>query len=330
MYIQETIAWSGDVEGRLALLKTLGVDHIAIHVPHTSDPTRGVPFLDLSSVASATASLARAKAMITAHGLQLRTVFAISGFDAIKRGLPGRDEKIAEVLNLITAMGENEVPILAYNFKLLVSKHLRSQPMPGRGAAHYVSFDYDEYLKNPAAPISPPITEAQMWDNLSTFLKAAVPVAEQAGVRLALHPDDPPLPAGIPALAGAANIVSTFEHYRKIFDNVPSSANGMLFCQGCVKEMQNVDVYQAIRAMGTANKIVMVHFRNVKGAFPRFQETFVDDGDVDMFRAMQAYRDAGFKGPYALDHSPEFAHSEIANQAFVIGYIRGLIQAVYR
>lgn len=94
--------------------------------------------------------------------------------------------------------------------------------------------------------------------------------------------------------------------------------------------MQGVNVYDAIRDMGSIDKIVMVHFRNVRGSFPKFQETFVDDGEVDMYRAMQAYRDVGFKSPFSLDHSPAFPGAQIANQAFVIGYLRALIQSVYR
>ena len=73
--------------------------------------------------------------------------------------------------------------------------------------------------------------------------------------------------------------------------------------------MQGVNVYDAIRDMGSIDKIVMVHFRNVRGSFPKFQETFVDNGDVDMYRAMQAYRDVGFKGPFSLDHSPDVPRS---------------------
>ena len=157
-----------------------------------------------------------------------------------------------------------------------------------------------------------------------------IPVAEKTGVRMALHPDDPPVPRGTPALAGAAHIVSTFDDYRRIFGLVPSPSNGMLFCQGCVTEMQGVNVYDAIREIGSIDKIVMVHFRNVRGEFPKFQEVFVDNGDVDMYRAMQAYRDVGFKGPFSLDHSPMFPGAETANQAFAIGYLRALIQAVYR
>ena len=327
MYIQDKVSWNGEVENKLRLLKTLGVDCVSMDIP---DGPRDGGAIDLSTLESATAFFRKAKSAVAAHGMDLRTVLGTSGFDEIKRGLPGRDRKIAWLLNAVQAMGVAGIPILAYNFKLLNSKLLRSAPSKGRGGAKYISFDYDEYLKKPAPPIDPPVSEEKMWDNIAYFLKAVIPAAEKAGVRLALHPDDPPVPYGTPALAGAAHIVSSFDQYRRIFGIVPSSSNGMLFCQGCVTEMQGVDVYDAIRQMGSIDKIVMVHFRNVRGEFPRFQETFVDEGDVDMVRAMQAYRDAGFKGPFSLDHSPMFPEAEIANQAFVVGYLRGLIQAVYR
>ncbi len=327
MLIQDKVTWDADVEKNLALMSTLGVDCVSMELP---DGPRANAAVDLSTPAAADAFFGKAQATVAAHGMALRTVLATSGFEEIKRGIAGRDEKIAFLQNAIRAMGRAGIPILAYNFKLLNSKLLRSEPTPGRGGSTYISFDYDAYLKKPAAPIHPPLSEAQMLDNIGYFLKAVVPVAEQAGVRLALHPDDPPMPHGLPPLAGAAHIASTFDQYQRIFDIVPSRANGMLFCQGCVTEMQGVDVYDAIRHMGSIDKIVMVHFRNVRGEFPKFQETFVDNGDVDMFRAMQAYRDVGFKGPFSLDHSPMFAGAQVANQAFVVGYMRALIQAVYR
>ena len=327
MYIQDKVSWDGAVEKKLGLLKTLGVDCVAMDIP---DGPRAGGAIDLSNPDSAAAFFRKAKATVSAHGLELRTVLATSGFDDIKRGAAGRDRQIAWLLNAVQGMGAAGIPIMAYNFKLLNSKLLRSAPTKGRGEASYISFDYDEYLKKPATAIDPPVAEENMWDNISYFLKAVVPTAEKFGVRLALHPDDPPVPHGTPALAGAAHIVSTLDQYRRIFGIVPSPSNGMLFCQGCVTEMKGVDVYDAIRQMGAVDKIVMVHFRNVRGEFPRFQETFVDDGDVDMYRAMQAYRDAGFKGPFSLDHSPMFPEADIANTAFVVGYLRGLIQAVYR
>src|SRR4051812_6684752 len=327
MYIQDRVSWNGDIEQNLALVSTLGLDCVAIDLP---DSRRGNPAMDLSTRESAVAFFKAAKAKVAAHGMQLRTVLATSGFDEIKRGTSGRDEKIAFLLDVVHAMGQAGIPILAYNFKLLNSKLLRSAPTQGRGSSTYISFDYDECLKKPAPPFSPPLSEQQVFDNLAYFLKALVPAAEKAGVRMALHPDDPPVPTGTPALAGAGHIASTFNQYHKIFDIVPSPSNGMLFCQGCVTEMKSVDVYDAIRHMGSSDKIVMVHFRNVHGEFPRFQETFVDNGDVDMYRAMQAYRDVGFKGPFSLDHSPMFPGAEVANQAFAVGYLRALIQAVYR
>jgi mannonate dehydratase len=327
MQIQDKVTWDADVEKNLALMSTLGIDCVSLELP---DDPRGNPAMDLSSPDAITTYFAKAKATVAAHGMDLHTVLATSGFAEIKRGVTGRDEKIAYLQNVIQAMGAAGIPIMAYNFKLIVSKYLRSAPTPGRGTSTYISFDYDDYLKNPAPPLNPPISEAQMWDNIAYFLKAVIPVAEKSGVRLALHPDDPPMPHGLPPLAGAAHIASDFDQYQRIFDIVPSRSNGMLFCQGCVTEMQGVDVYDAIRHMGSRDKIVMVHFRNVRGEFPKFQETFVDNGDVDMFRAMQAYRDIGFKGPFSLDHSPMFPGAQIANQAFVVGYMRALIQAVYR
>jgi mannonate dehydratase len=325
MYIQDKVSWDGNVEKSLALMKTLGVDCVAMDIPD-----RPRDNIDLSTLESATAFFRRAKATVSAHGMELRTVLATSGFDEIKKGTAGRDQKIALLLNAVQAMGAAGIPILAYNFKLLNSKLLRSAPTKGRGEATYISFDYDEYLKNPARPLDPPIPEEKVWDNLTYFLKAMIPAAERSGVRMALHPDDPPVPHGLPPLAGAGHVASSFDQFRRIFGIVPSPSNGMLFCQGCVTEMKGVDVYDAIRQMGAIDKIVMVHFRNVRGEFPRFQETFVDNGDVDMYRAMQAYRDAGFKGPFSLDHSPMFPEAHIANQAFVVGYLRALIQAVYR
>lgn len=327
MYIQEKVAWNADVEKKLAHLKTLGVDCIAVDLP---DPLPLGSAIDLSTVAAATEFMMKARKTVEAHGMELKTVLATSGYIDIKKGTAGRDRQIESLVNAIPAMGAAGIPILAYNFKVLLSKHLRSEPTQGRGAAQYISFDYDGYLKKPAAPVDPPISEEQMWDNLAYFLKAVIPTAEKCGVRLALHPDDPPVPHGIPPLAGVAHIACSFDQYRRIFGIVPSRSNGMLFCQGCIKEMKGVNVYDAIREMGSIDKIVMVHFRNVRGSFPKFQETFVDDGNVDMYRAMQAYRDVGFRGPFSLDHSPIFAHAEVVNQAFAIGYLRGLIQSVYR
>ena len=181
---------------------------------------------------------------------------------------------------------------------------------------------------NPPSLPGKEIAEEQLWENIAYFLERVIPVAEEVGVRIALHPDDPPVPE---PLGGAARIVGSVPNYERIFDLVESDANGMLFCQGCVAEM-GADVLETIRTMGSRNKIVFVHFRNIRGSSYKFQEVFIDEGDVDMVRAMETYRDVGFNGPFMMDHTPGIPHhsGSWAGRAYANGYIRALIQAVYR
>jgi D-mannonate dehydratase len=166
MYIQDKVSWNSDVENRLRLMKTLGVDCVSMDIP--DGPSDRGP-IDLSNVESATTFFRKAKATVAAHGMDLRTVLATSGFDDIKRALPGRERQIAWLLNAVQAMGVVGIPILAYNFKLLNSKLLRSAPSQGRGGARYISFDYDECLKKPAPSIDPPISEEKMGTTSRTF-----------------------------------------------------------------------------------------------------------------------------------------------------------------
>ena len=117
---------------------------------------------------------------------------------------------------------------------------------------------------------------------------------------------------------------------------VPSHHNAMLFCQGCMTELLGQGVYEAIAEMAGNEKIAWVHFRNVRGQLPRFAEVFIDEGDIDMRRAMGIYRDNGFRGPYMMDHTPTLAitqprdeRADWIGKAYAIGYIRALIQTVY-
>jgi mannonate dehydratase len=173
-----------------------------------------------------------------------------------------------------------------------------------------------------------PIAEEAMWQHLQWFYERVIPEAAAAGVKVCLHPDDPPIPD---PLGGAARITSSVEQYHRIFDLVPSEANAMLFCQGCVAEM-GVDVYQAIRSIGQRGKIGFVHFRDIRGTPHDFVETYVDEGQNDMYRAMATYKEVGFQGPFMLDHTPVLPrpYNRSHGQAFANGYIKALIQAVYR
>jgi len=206
--------------------------------------------------------------------------------------------------------------------------NFRTPKTIGRGSAGYSTFDYDLFMQNRPQLYCPEVTEEEMWERMESFMRAVIPVAEKAGVTMALHPDDPPVPE---PLGGVAQVCSTTAQFRRIFDSVPSHHHRMLFCQGCMTELLGQGVYDFIAEMASNNKIQWVHFRNVRGQLPHFEEVFMDEGDIDMKRAMEVYRDNGFNGPFMMDHTPQFQGGDSARpgKAYANGYIRRLIEEVY-
>ncbi|HXF64819.1 MAG TPA: mannonate dehydratase [Caldilineaceae bacterium] len=314
MFIQEQLSWRQVNDETLAFLRAIGVDYLAVY-----------PSPDMRDGQDRAEYWWQIRRLAEKHGLKLNNV-ASPVWDEITLGLPDRDEKIEAWCTILRNLGEVGIPTMGYNFKPV--GNFRTTPTPGRGGARYSTFDYEEFMQNPPYFPDKAIGEEALWNNLAYFLRQVIPVAEAAGVQMALHPDDPPIPE---PLGGAARIVSTLDHYKRIFQLAPSRCNAMLFCQGCVAEM-GVDVEQAIRDIGGMGKIAYVHFRNIRGTPRRFQEVFIDEGDVDMVRMMQVYREVGFNGPYMMDHTPDFPReaSGGAGRAYAVGYMRGLIQAVYR
>jgi mannonate dehydratase len=315
MTIQDHLAWDQVNDETLSFFKAIGINYLTINPPP-----------DMSDGRDRTELWLKMRDLVESHGLKLYNV-GLSPWDSITLGLPDRDEKIEAWCTMLRGLGTAGIPTLGYNFKPAGNFRTSSTPI-GRGGAIYSTFDYDELMQNPPDYPDKHIGEEKLWENLAYFLERVIPVAEEVGVRMALHPDDPPIPE---PLGGAARIVSTLDQYQRIFHLVPSDSNGMLFCQGCVAEM-GVDVCGAIRVIGSQNKIVYVHFRNIRGTPRKFQEVFLDEGDVDMFRAMQTYREVGFQGPFMMDHTPHLPQKEAgwAGRAFAVGYIRAMIQAVYR
>jgi mannonate dehydratase len=201
--------------------------------------------------------------------------------------------------------------------------------IPTRGGALVSGFD----ITKAAEPLTNygPVTEDQLWANLRYFLERVVPVAEKAKVKLAMHPDDPPLSP----LRGLPRIMRSLENYQRLLDLVPSSVNGITFCQGNFTLMTK-DVPAAIRNFGKQQKIFFVHLRDVKGTVEHFEETFHDAGQTNMAECLRAYRDIGFEGVCRPDHVPtmegdsnERPGYSTLGRLFAIGYIRGLIQSVY-
>ncbi len=254
----------------------------------------------------------------------------------IKLGLPGRDEQIDNWCKTIQNLGEAGIPTLVYFFSLRSwygNYGLRTdRATPGRGGSKLTSFDYDD-VKNETekywgvpVPGSVEAGDDQIWDNVTYFLKAVIPVAEEAGVEMALHADDPP----ISPIGGVARVFRSHEAMRRVIEIVPSDSNGLTFCTGTIGAMPE-NVLDAIRYFGSRGKIFHVHFRNVTGAVPKFSETFIGEGQVDMMEAMKAFHDVGVYAPMVEDHVPELeegSKKQFRSRAYAFGYIRALLDAV--
>ena len=315
MHIQEQLSIDQMTPEMLSFYRAIGVDYVIVRAP-----------LEAWEEGAQVGRWREMQDLAKEHGLFVNAL-ATRLWDEILLGKPERDRRIESWCAVLETLGGAGVPVAGYDF---FPRFFRTESKPlGRGGSSYSTFDYDKLGQDSPDSAEAVLSEEAMWENLWYFLEQTVPVAEAHGVKMALHPDDPPIPE---PLGGIPRVVSSLEHYRRIFDRVSSASNLMIFCQGCVAEM-GTDVCAAIREMAGQERIAYVHFRNIRGTPKRFQEVFVDEGDQDMVEAMRAYKEAGFSGPFMMDHTPRFANEEAthwAGKAYAIGYIRALIQTVYR
>lgn len=280
-------------------------------------------------------SLLNIKSRLESFGLEIGAIENIPEdmWHQVRVGGPNKEKEIEDVLEVIRNLGRLSIPIFSYNWMPSVSVwgHWRTgQSGGGRGGAGLKSFDYDLVLDAPLTEDGE-ISAEDIFANHVAFLKAAVPVAEEWNVKLAVHPDDPPAPV----LRGIGRTNISVEGYQRILDAVPSPVFGLEFCQGTVTEFADVGgerLPDVIRHFGEQGKIFFVHFRNVKGKFPKFDEVFQDDGDTDQYEAVKAYLEVGFDGPIRPDHTPRIAGDVDGHvgMAYSVGYLRALIQAVER
>jgi mannonate dehydratase len=262
------------------------------------------------------------------RGMEWKVLEGTPPLDRAKLGIAGRDEEIDNFISLMKNMAKIKLDIICYNWMPVISWARTDLKRKGRGGALVTAFDI-EAVKDLPLTEHGEVTEESMWKNMEYFLKAVVPEAEKNGIKLALHPDDPP----VPKIRGISRIMRTAEAFKKLIALYPSTSNGITLCQGTFATMGE-DIPAVIKYFGKRDKIFFVHFRDIRGDKWNFEETFHDEGKTDMYQAMKTYYDVGFNGPMRPDHVPTVSgdsnehpgYSELGT-LFAIGYMKGLIEA---
>jgi mannonate dehydratase len=250
---------------------------------------------------------------------------------------PKKYAQMEDLKRLVRDAGKAGVPCIGYNFSIAGVWGWTRGPLSRAGAVS-VGFDASKVdLESPlpdgvlwnmryrdgernAAQIR--VSATEIWERLQWFLEELVPVAEEAGVRLAAHPDDPP----VESLRGGARLVNQPHKYDRLLGIVDSPSNSAELCLGSLQEMTEGDIYQTVRDIARRDRIGYIHFRNVKGKVPNYVETFIDDGDIDMAEIVRILRDENFEGVMIPDHTPELdcAAPWHAGMAYALGYMRAL------
>ncbi len=256
---------------------------------------------------------------------------------------PRRAQHVENVKTIVRRMGEAGIPILGYNFSIAgVAGRTKGHYARGGAASVGMEGPYDLPMPNglvwnmvvdPTAPtratgLISPATPEQLWSRLERFLAEILPVAEQAGVRLALHPDDPPMPT----IRGQPRLVYQPHLYQKVIDLNPSPANQLEFCVGSLAEMTEGDIYAVVDQYSRQHRIGYVHLRNVRDKVPHYKETFIDDGEVDVLRVLAILQRNGFEGVIIPDHAPQMSCAAPwhAGMAFALGYLKAGMQSLGR
>jgi mannonate dehydratase len=251
---------------------------------------------------------------------------------------PRRALHIENVKTIIRRIGQAGIPVMGYNFSI-AGVAGRTKGKYARGGATSVGMEgpYDAPMFNgmawnmvyddhaPAGTVAP-VTHEELWRRLENFLNEILPVAEEAGVKLAAHPDDPPMPT----IRGQPRLVYQPQHYQKLLDLNPSPANTLEFCIGSLAEMTEGDIYDTVFDYSRQQRLGYVHFRNVHGKVPTYKETFIDDGDVDMIRVIGILRHTKFDGVLIPDHTPQMTCDAPwhAGMAYALGYMKAAMRAL--
>jgi len=318
----------GDSDEILRVLAALGVNHICSRLPSARMD-------DQWSVES----LTRLRERVESFGLTLDLVPLPLSSNEIEKfenpnimlgKSPERDRELDDICQMIRNASRAGIPGLKYNLTFLGVP--RTAPTKGRGGADYSTFVYAQAKQDPPLTKAGVVNADMYWERVTYFLKRVMPVAEEYKVKMAFHPQDPAMPAD-KGYRGVTTVLGTVDGLKRFVTIAENPYHGLNFCQGTVSEMlkkPGEEIFDVIRYFGSRGKIFNVHFRNIRGGFLNFQETFIDDGDVDMLKAMRVYKEVGFAGMMMPDHVPKITGDGSGFQAFAytFGYIKALIAAV--
>ena len=300
---------------RMKLAKQIGITDIVTTLPQTEQSGQVWDYY----------ALLHHKKRIEDAGLRWSVVESVPISDRVKLGLDGRDEDIDNYCQTIRNLGAVGIPVMCYNWMAVFNWLRTSVSTRTRGDALASSYD-DELMKNAPQTEYGEVSEDKLWETFEYFMKRVIPVAEEAGVKQALHPDDPPLSP----IRGISRIMTSVANFERALDLVPSDHSCVTFCQGNFAAM-GADVPETIRRFGN-EKIFFAHFRDVKGTVPKFEEAFHDDGDTDMAECIRAYRDIDYDGPIRPDHVPTLEGEPndppgytLMGRLYAVGYMKGLL-----
>ena len=334
--------------------KQVGATHIVAHMPAMNSAATeqlkatygeaaiGFGVIDPDDAMWTYEGLRDLRAMINAEGLELEALenFSLAHWYDILLDGPRKKEQQETLKQVIGNVGRAGIPIIGYNFSVAAVWGRDMQPY-GRGGAMAVGFNdppetpipiglawnmvYDVEKFDPTRFL-PPVSWAEIRQRYVEFLEVMIPVAEESGVRLAIHPDDPPMPA----LRGAHRLIHSPETYAQILDLNPSPANALEMCIGTLGEMPGDHIYETVDRLSKTGRIGYIHFRNVRGAVPHYEEVFLDEGHMDMIRLLDILHQNGYNGVLIPDHTPatECAAPWHAGMAFAMGYIKAALTMV--
>lgn len=308
-------------ESRMRMIKQLGVDHVLMGGPK-------IPWKE--------EVLAKTLARFQKQGLRVINMM-IGGFPNAIYGRQGRDEEIEAIQASLRAAGNVGLPVVEYNFYAyrLTEGYFE---VKGRGGAGYTGYRYEDVKDLPPIPEIGTHDAESLWENLTYLLKAIIPVAEQSNVRMALHPNDPPVPKS----RGNEQIVATFDDWKRLISIVDSPANGVTYHSGVTSEI-DVDPVEVCKYFGTRDRINHVHYRNVVVHTPvvDYVEVFPDEGKTDMFAVMKELVKQNYtlgiypEHPRLLDYDRDHPHTKsiypggggYAGYTYNIAYARAMLQA---